>query len=567
MKTIRNSVLLSLLASLLCMPGAGAQEINTDVAPVMGASVVYDVDLEEISGLCMNADRTALIACGDQGVVKEVSFTGQVRDILAYPKDMEGITLDPSTGNLYLAIEGRQEIGRLAAPAYDTYEPMFKVQEAVDRGFGNGGLEGVEFYKDDVLFVGSQTDALLWKYKMDGTMLSKVSLSDFATEIAGLCYDPESDLLWVTDSNQAKIFLCTTDGELLATYAVPYIENLESICVDRERGCVWVASDEDSPKLYRLAFDFEGKKVVVAYVTSWSRVIPDPTAMTHINYAFGHVNDTFDGVRVDNPRRLRMIVALKKQNPQLKVMLSVGGWGSGRFSEMSADRQRRRSFAEDCLRVVDEFGLDGIDIDWEYPTSSSAGISSSPDDRENFNLLMKDLRETLGADRLLTLASSAYAEYIDFHSCMRYLDFVNVMTYDMANAPKHHSPLYASENTKGTSEGAVKAHVEAGVPVSQIVLGVPFYGRGGTVLPKFVDYRDIDMDGDFVVMWDEEAQAPYLADSDGRLVLGFDNVRSLKAKCQFIRKNGLLGVMYWDYAGDNDAGDLQRTLASEFLVE
>lgn len=309
----------------------------------------------------------------------------------------------------------------------------------------------------------------------------------------------------------------------------------------------------------------ESKYVVVAYVTSWTRVMPDPFVMTHINYAFGHVNDTFNGVRIDNPRRLKSLVALKETNPELKVMLSVGGWGSGRFSEMAADEQNRLSFANDCLRVVEEFKLDGIDIDWEYPTSSDAGISSSPQDKENFNLLMRDLRAVLGNDKLLTLASSAYAEYIDFHSCMQYLNFVNVMTYDMATAPKHHSPLYASENTKGSCEGAVKAHIEAGVPVSQLVLGVPFYGRGGTALPSFVDYKDVKTDGEFVEMWDEKAQAPYLADKDGILVLGYDTPKSLKLKCDFIKENGLLGGMYWEYAGDNDSADLQKVLAAELL--
>ncbi|MBR5498976.1 MAG: glycoside hydrolase family 18 protein [Bacteroidales bacterium] len=312
------------------------------------------------------------------------------------------------------------------------------------------------------------------------------------------------------------------------------------------------------------AFDRVDEHVVVAYVTSWTDEMPDPFVMTHINYAFGHVNDTFDGVRIDNPSRLESIVALKDKNPELNVMLSVGGWGSGRFSEMAADDRRRMSFANDCLRVVEEFGLDGIDIDWEYPTSSMAGISASPEDRENFNLLMRDLRAVLGQDRFLTLASSAYAEYIDFHSCMQYLDFVNVMTYDMANAPYHHSPLYASENTKGTSEGAVKAHIDGGVPASQLVLGVPFYGRGGTVM-KNRDYRDIWSDEEFVEMWDEKAQVPYLADKDGNLVLGYDNPKSLTLKCKFIKENGLLGGMYWDYAGDTDEGDLQKVLANELL--
>ena len=88
--------------------------------------------------------------------------------------------------------------------------------------------------------------------------------------------------------------------------------------------------------------------VIVAYVTSWTNEVPDPSTMTHINYAFGHVNDTFNGVRIDNPDRLRMIVGLKAKNPALKVMLSVGGWGSGRFSEMAATTENRMAFAKDC---------------------------------------------------------------------------------------------------------------------------------------------------------------------------------------------------------------------------
>jgi chitinase len=310
----------------------------------------------------------------------------------------------------------------------------------------------------------------------------------------------------------------------------------------------------------------EKEYVVVAYVTSWKDVPVDPTVMTHINYAFGHVNDTFDGVRIDNPRRLKTIVDLKNVNPDLKVMLSVGGWGSGRFSEMAADDQLRMSFAQDCLRVVEEFGLDGIDIDWEYPTSDMAEISASPEDRENFNLLMRDLRTVLGQDRLLTLASSAYAEYIDFFACEKYLDFVNIMTYDMANVPYHHAALYASENTKGCCEGAVKAHVEAGVPIEKLVLGMPFYGRGGTSMPRFVDYKDIKEENGMVEKWDDVAQAPYLADSEGNLVLGYDTPKSLKIKCDYIKENGLLGAMYWEYAGDNDAGDLRNALATEMNV-
>ena len=223
--------------------------------PEMGDHTFFDVDLGELSGLCFNKDKTALIACGDKGVIKSVSFDGQVSDIWENRGDMEGVTLDPVTGDIYIAVERAQEVHRLPAPEYAEQERLFPVQEAVDGRFFNDGLEAVEYYKDGVVFVGAQRDATLWKYMLDGTLLSKINLP-FASEIAGLCYEPEEDLLWVTDSEAFKIFLCTPDGELIATYDVPYIENAESICVDRDRNCVWVGSDEDSSKVYKIDFKF-----------------------------------------------------------------------------------------------------------------------------------------------------------------------------------------------------------------------------------------------------------------------------------------------------------------------
>lgn len=122
-------------------------------------------------------------------------------------------------------------------------------------------------------------------------------------------------------------------------------------------------------------------RLVIAYVCSWTdQRLPDPMLMTNINYAFGHVNKTFNGCDVQNPDFLRKVVALKQINPKLKIQLSVGGWTSGNFSEMAADAKKRMMFAKDCARIVKLYGLDGIDIDWEYPTSSEAGISSSPEE-------------------------------------------------------------------------------------------------------------------------------------------------------------------------------------------
>lgn len=308
-------------------------------------------------------------------------------------------------------------------------------------------------------------------------------------------------------------------------------------------------------------------KVVVAYVTSWSEVMPDPQYMTHINYAFGHVNESFNGVKIDNEERLIQIVDLRKQKPELKVLLSIGGWGSGRFSEMAANDEYRRAFAADCDRVVKEFALDGIDIDWEYPTSSMANISSSPDDTENFTLLMQDIRAAIGNEKELTLATVASARYIDFKAILPSVDFVNIMAYDMASAPKHHSALYPSGHSGDiTSDGAVTAHLKAGVPPSKLVMGMPFYGRGGDGYPSFQDYNKVgNTDTQYTEKWDEVAQVPYLADKNDTLVFGFENPRSLAIKCQYILDKDLLGGMYWDYSGDNEQGDLRRTVAENLL--
>ena len=307
--------------------------------------------------------------------------------------------------------------------------------------------------------------------------------------------------------------------------------------------------------------------VVVAYVTSWTNEVPDPTVMTHINYAFGHVSDSFDGVRIDNPDRLRMIVALKQQNPSLKVMLSVGGWGSGRFSEMAASEQNRKAFVKDCRRKVDEFGLDGIDIDWEYPTQSSAGISSSPDDTRNFTLLMRDLRRELGKKKLLTAATVCDAKYIDFKSCIQYMDFVNVMAYDMGNPPHHHAALYPSAiSSHITSSQAVEEHLKAGVPASKLVMGMPFYGRGAR---DDAGLREFDRTGilpkGYEKRWDDTGMVPYITNHEGKLVRGYENVHSLAAKCQFILDSHLRGGMYWDYASDNSQGDERSTVCLSLL--
>ncbi|QBQ40121.1 glycoside hydrolase family 18 protein [Sphingobacterium psychroaquaticum] len=303
-------------------------------------------------------------------------------------------------------------------------------------------------------------------------------------------------------------------------------------------------------------------KVIVAYVTSWTSVIPDPAYVTHINYAFGHVNKTFDGIRVDNEARLRDVILLKKKHPHLKVLLSIGGWGSGGFSEMAADPGRRGQFAADCLRVVELFGLDGIDIDWEYPTSNAAGISYAAEDTDNFTLLMKDIRTAIGVEKLLTLATAANGKYIAFASINPFVDFVNIMTYDSGNPPFHHASLFRSDKSGGvTCEEAIAAHVAAGMPIEKLVLGLPFYGRGNkTDVKTFIDYRDILQLEGLERKWDDVAKADYMVNKGGDFVLTFETPESIRLKCEYLLQRNMKGAMYWEYAGDTNDGILRKTV-------
>ena len=327
--------------------------------------------------------------------------------------------------------------------------------------------------------------------------------------------------------------------------------------------------------------------VVLAYVTSWSSVMPDPDYVTHISYAFGHVNEKFNGIMfaewsgvagVTCQDRLRSIVGLKKQKPSLKVMLAIGGWGSGRFSEMAADEKNRKAFAADCQRVILEFGLDGIDMDWEYPTNSEAKISSSPNDTKNFTLLMRDIREAIGKEKLLTFASASSARFIDFKAVNPYVDFVNIMTYDInTEGSAHHAGLYRSKLTGNgfSCKESVDKHVAAGIPINKLTLGIPFYGRGRDSIPNYIDYRKIinrngvlgiiskndeTMLKSYTEKWDEAAQAPYWVDADGKFVLSYETPRSIALKCDFLKKKGMLGAMYWDYAADDEEGTLRKAV-------
>ena len=304
--------------------------------------------------------------------------------------------------------------------------------------------------------------------------------------------------------------------------------------------------------------DDPNEKILVAYIYH-PNALPDPTFLTHINYAFGHVNDTFNGVRIEQEEWLGKIAGLKKDYPHLKVLLSIGGWGSGNFSEMVSDPELRMSFAKDCKRVVDQYNLDGIDIDWEYPGSDVAGISSAETDVENYTLMMRDIRECIGWDKLLTHATDGGAAHIDYASVDQYMSFTNVMSYDLGSQPYHRSPLYASDllldPTQISQDSCIRAHLAAGIPPEKLVMGMIFGGVPGA------DPTKAHLLEGYTYHFDEQSQEPYLTDNaTGKVAFAYVDEKSAYNKAKYALSKGLKGAMYWEYKGDTPDGAFRRTV-------
>lgn len=299
---------------------------------------------------------------------------------------------------------------------------------------------------------------------------------------------------------------------------------------------------------------------IVTYVWSGAELMPDPSTITGINYAFANMNDTRDGLIIHNEPRFRSMIDLKKDNPDLKVLLCIGGNCESGLSEMAADPSKRASLAGDCARIIKEYGIDGIDFDWEVP----GGPGGTEQDVDNFTLVLKAVRDSIGNDKILSVATGGDVSF-NVPEVLPLIDYASIMAYDLAwSTPGHHTALHRSEHTQWLSvDEVIKRYTDAGMPYEKMLLGLGFYARGdGKNYTEWSSYPDcVPLEG-FTEEWDSVAMVPYIADADGVLVLAYDNPRSLEIKCDYLKEKGMRGAMMWRTETDNDSLTLARSVSS-----
>ena len=331
---------------------------------------------------------------------------------------------------------------------------------------------------------------------------------------------------------------------------------------------------------------------IVAYVFPQDRPLREdeiaPEKVTRVNYAFANIKDgrIVNGFGHDD-ENLAALVALKQQNPSLTVLSSVGGWEwSGQFSDMALTAQSRHQFIASVVDYVRTHKLDGLDIVWEYPGLQGSTSHFRPEDKQNYTLLLKELRtrfnrlqKELHRQLYLTVATGASEEFLthtEMDRVSKYVDTVNLMCYDYYEPDSdaitgHHAPLFANpaDPKKISADRSVQEYEKAGVPAAKIVLGVPFYGHvWGQVPPAnnglFQSGKEVPhgyapyghgpeemLKNGFIRYWDPAASAPYLYNAEQQIFVSYDDPESLALKCKYLLAHHLRGVMFWDYESDS----------------
>jgi chitinase len=334
------------------------------------------------------------------------------------------------------------------------------------------------------------------------------------------------------------------------------------------------------------------EKQIIAYIFPKDRILSpqevSAAKLTLINYAFANLQNgqIIEGFAHD-AENFAVLNSLKRDNPSLTVVVSVGGWTwSGDFSDIALTKQSRKLFIESAVKFVEKYQLDGLDIDWEYPGMAGDNHRFRPEDKENYTYLLKELRARFDKEQkklrrhlvtsIATGASTDFLEHTEMAKVQRYVDTVNLMSYDYYvpswdRTTGHHAPMFTNpaDPKKISADRTVHEYESAGVPPEKLVLGVPFYGKSWTQVPDqnhglfqpgkeapntylpFNALTSLQSTG-YTRYWDAEASAPYLYNHDTQTFISYEDPESLKKKCEYVINHKLAGVMFWEYSGDSD---------------
>uniref|UniRef100_A0A182UA49 Uncharacterized protein n=1 Tax=Anopheles melas TaxID=34690 RepID=A0A182UA49_9DIPT len=323
----------------------------------------------------------------------------------------------------------------------------------------------------------------------------------------------------------------------------------------------------------------------------------NPNLCTHIVYTFVGL-DTKGNVKIlDSWLDISLggysrFIQLKQRNPNVKLMVAIGGWneGSASYSTMANSDLLRAVFVESAVAFVKRYGFDGFDVDWEYPTLRGGSV----DDRVGFVKLLRDLRARFDQEGLLlSIATAATADYLrsayDVPEINKYVHFVNLMSYDLhaywdaqtgANAPMYPNSWETGYSSSMLNvDACVKAWLGAGLEPSKLVLGVPVFGhtfklsstsdtRIGaptigpgdagpyTLEPGTLSYLEIceklAADG-YTKAFSSVQQVPYAY--RGNQWISYDDVNSIAIKVQYAKRMNLGGIMGSVWNGSSNTGN------------
>lgn len=309
--------------------------------------------------------------------------------------------------------------------------------------------------------------------------------------------------------------------------------------------------------------------------------------LTHLIWCFGHVRNDSMVIPSEQEMVIARMVGFKQRNPELKVLLSLGGWGGcPTCSEVFSREEGRRTFAASVLHLVQRMNVDGIDLDWEYPAvQGPPGHPFAPEDKRNFTLLVRELRRTMGPDREISFAVGGTDECIlkgfEWDSVMAVVDLVHIMSYDLVHgfstSTGHHTPLYSCDHQALSADHAVRLLDVLQVPRGKVVIGAAFYARfwkdvpavdnglfqpgifSHTIPCSAVDTTITSAKG-WALMRDKEAWAVYAYNAGLKQFATFDDAASIAAKANYVRHEGLGGIMFWQLIDDKPRSGLLEVM-------